>query len=71
MRPPDAFAAIGRGFLLRQVLGELIDGQHTGTAEAASCCGVLLAQNAEQLDRERPGPVDEISADPGSVPFAF
>ena len=38
------------------------------TAEGPSCRGVLLAQNAEQPELERPGLVEAIPADPGTVP---
>src|SRR6516162_10205447 len=44
--------------------------KHSGTAEGASCCGVLLAQNAEQPELERPGLVEAIPADQGTVPSA-
>src|SRR6516162_11731023 len=44
--------------------------KHSGTAEGASCCGVLLAQNAEQPELERPGLVEAIPADQGAVPSA-
>jgi hypothetical protein len=36
--------------------------EHTGTAEGPSCCGALLAQNAEQPELERRALVEEIPA---------
>jgi len=40
---------------------------YLGTPESASCREVLLAQNAEQPELERPGLVEAISADRGTV----
>src|SRR5580693_1372334 len=40
----------------------------SGTAAGPSCCGVLLAQNAEQPELERQGLVEAIPADQSTVP---